>query len=209
MNTVLTVLKNVSYLWCPSFPVTQRGCFSEPNSNWSFSKICYRLGNHTGLHASRNRCIYVQLMRHGWVPLIPAIHTQLITKLLIPTGCIRMQILWEFVVWRISQSKVLHFVPVFLPDPFWSCLSLSVAVAGWAGASVSLDDRDFKAMAGSLTGLTTLLPLPIPSTFIIWEKDRSGLYHGKEPGRFLQCLKEHSENHSNVSSSLVTPHLLR
>lgn len=59
-------------------------------------------------------------------------------------------------------------------------------------------------MAGSLRGLT-LFPLPISSTFIIWEKDRSGHYHWKEHGRFLQCLMEHSENHSNVSSSWWHP----
>lgn len=59
-------------------------------------------------------------------------------------------------------------------------------------------------MAGSSRGLT-LFPLPTPSTFIIWEKARSGLYHWKVSGRFLQCLMEHSENHSNVSSSWWHP----
>lgn len=59
-------------------------------------------------------------------------------------------------------------------------------------------------MAGSLRGFT-LFPLPSPFTFIIWEKDRSGLDHLGRTGRFLQCLMEHSENHSNVSSSWWHP----
>lgn len=85
---------------------------------------------------------------------------------------------------------------------------MTIADAGAANIRVSLDDCDkktFKSDGWILKRSDSLSPLPTPSTFIIWEKDRSGPDHRKEPGRFLQCLMEHSENHSNVSSTRWHP----